>query len=124
MREINGWLDDRRHDDFDGGGALSGHTERFAILSQAAESVASPQIRNQGTIGGNVSQDARCWYYRNGWTCYRAGGNICYADTPAGMNREHAIFDADRCVGGQSVGYRPALVAMRPGWSSATRGDS
>jgi len=60
--------------------------------------VASPQIRNQGTIGGNVSQDTRCWYYRSGWPCYRAGGNICYADTPEGRNREHAILQADRCV--------------------------
>ena len=41
---------------------------------EAAELVASPQIRNQGTLGGNVSQDTRCWYYRSGWTCYRAGG--------------------------------------------------
>ena len=58
------------------------------MLAQAAELVASPQIRNQGTLGGNVSQDARCWYYRAGWPCYRAGGNICYADTPVGRNRE------------------------------------
>src|SRR5262245_18503035 len=56
--------------------------ERFGLLRQAAELVASPQIRNQATIGGNVSQDTRCWYYRGGWSCYRAGGNICYADTP------------------------------------------
>ena len=50
--------------------------EKFSILSTGAEAAASPQIRNQGTIGGNVSQDARCWYYRAGWPCYRAGGNI------------------------------------------------
>jgi len=86
--------------------------ERFALLSHAAESVASPQIRNQGTIGGNVSQDARCWYYRNGWTCYRAGGNMCYADTPTGMNQEHAIFDADRCVAVNPSDTAPALVAL------------
>ena len=86
--------------------------ERFSILSRAAESAASPQIRNQGTIGGNVSQDARCWYYRNGWTCYRAGGNICYADTPVGMNREHAIFDAERCVAVNPSDTAPALVAL------------
>ena len=51
---------------------------------------ANPQ--SEGTIGGNVSQDTRCWYYRSGWSCYRAGGNICYADTPTAINREHAIF--------------------------------
>jgi xanthine dehydrogenase YagS FAD-binding subunit len=86
--------------------------ERFAVLSEAAGLVASPQIRNQGTIGGNVSQDTRCWYYRGGWTCYRAGGNICYADTPTAVNREHAILDADRCVAVSPSDTAPALVAL------------
>jgi xanthine dehydrogenase YagS FAD-binding subunit len=86
--------------------------EKFSILMEAAELVASPQIRNQGTIGGNVSQDTRCWYYRGGWTCYRAGGNICYADTPTAINREHAIFDADRCVAVNPSDTAPALVAL------------
>lgn len=86
--------------------------ERFGILLEAAEAAASPQIRNQGTIGGNVSQDTRCWYYRSGWTCYRAGGNICYADTPTAINREHAIFDADRCVAVNPSDTAPALVAL------------
>jgi len=87
-------------------------SEKYDILTHAAESAASPQIRNQGTIGGNVSQDTRCWYYRNGWTCYRAGGNTCYSDTPTGMNREHAIFDADRCVAVNPSDTAPALVAL------------
>jgi len=86
--------------------------EKYSILMDAAEHVASPQIRNQGTIGGNVSQDTRCWYYRGGWTCYRAGGNICYADTPTAVNREHAIFDADRCVAVNPSDTAPALVAL------------
>jgi xanthine dehydrogenase YagS FAD-binding subunit len=86
--------------------------EKFGLLTQAAELVASPQIRNQGTIGGNVSQDTRCWYYRGGWDCYRAGGNICYADTPMAVNREHAIFDADRCVAVSPSDTAPALVAL------------
>jgi xanthine dehydrogenase YagS FAD-binding subunit len=86
--------------------------ERFKILTDAAEAAASPQIRNQGTIGGNVSQDTRCWYYRGGWTCYRAGGNICYADTPTSVNREHAIFNADRCVAVNPSDTAPALVAL------------
>jgi xanthine dehydrogenase YagS FAD-binding subunit len=86
--------------------------EKFSILMQAAELVASPQIRNQGTLGGNVSQDTRCWYYRGGWNCYRAGGNICYADTPTAINREHAIFDADRCVAVNPSDTAPALVAL------------
>src|SRR5499426_1900462 len=86
--------------------------EKYSLLMQAAELVASPQIRNQGTIGGNVSQDTRCWYYRGGWSCYRAGGNICYADTPTAINREHAIFDADRCVAVNPSDTAPALVAL------------
>jgi xanthine dehydrogenase YagS FAD-binding subunit len=86
--------------------------DKFGLLMQAAELVASPQIRNQGTIGGNVSQDTRCWYYRGGWNCYRAGGNICYADTPTAVNREHAIFDADRCVAVSPSDTAPALVAL------------
>jgi len=86
--------------------------EKYGLLPEAAEMVASPQIRNQGTIGGNVSQDARCWYYRGGWPCYRAGGNICYADTPTGMNREHAILDADRCVAVNPSDTAPALIAL------------
>jgi xanthine dehydrogenase YagS FAD-binding subunit len=85
---------------------------KFALLSEAAELVASPQIRNQGTLGGNVSQDTRCWYYRAGWSCYRAGGNICYADTPTAINREHAILDADRCVAVNPSDTAPALIAL------------
>jgi len=85
---------------------------KFELLSRAAELVGSPQIRNQGTIGGNVSQGTRCWYYRGGWTCYRAGGNTCYAETPTAMNREHAIFDADRCVAVNPSDTAPALVAL------------
>lgn len=84
----------------------------YSLLSQAVSLVASPQIRNQGTLGGNVSQDARCWYYRDGWPCYRAGGNICYADTPVGRNREHAIFGANRCVAVNPSDSAPALIAL------------
>ena len=86
--------------------------EKYPLLMQAAALVASPQIRNQGTLGGNVSQDTRCWYYRSGWTCYRAGGNICYADTPTAINREHAIFDANRCVAVNPSDTAPALIVL------------
>lgn len=86
--------------------------QKYGLLAQSAELVASPQIRNQGTIGGNVSQDARCWYYRAGWPCYRASGNICYADTPVGRNREHAILHADRCVAVNPSDSAPALIAL------------
>src|ERR1700679_4081189 len=86
--------------------------EKYSLLSEGAELAASPQIRNQGTIGGNVSQDARCWYYRSGWKCYRAGGDICFADTPTAINREHAILDADRCVAVNPSDSAPALIAL------------
>ena len=112
VREVNGGLEI---------GAMTTLTEvvrhpvvkaKFSILSTGAESAASPQIRNQGTLGGNVSQDARCWYYRGGWKCYRAGGNICFADTPTAINREHAILGADRCVAVNPSDSAPALIAL------------
>jgi xanthine dehydrogenase YagS FAD-binding subunit len=112
VREVNGGLEI---------GAMTTLTEvvrhpvvraKFSILSTGAESAASPQIRNHGTIGGNVSQDARCWYYRGGWKCYRAGGNICFADTPTAINREHAILGADRCVAVNPSDSAPALIAL------------
>jgi xanthine dehydrogenase YagS FAD-binding subunit len=86
--------------------------DKFGLLASAAGRVASPQIRNVGTIGGNVSQDTRCWYYRAGLDCYRAGGNTCYADTPEGMNREHCVFPADRCIAVTPSDTAPALVAL------------
>ena len=59
-----------------------------------------------------MSQDTRCWYYRSGWSCYRAGGNICYADTPTAINREHAILEQDRCVAVNPSDTAPALIAL------------
>jgi len=94
---------------------IANHPEiqkNYGVLAQAVSLVASPQIRNQGTLGGNVSQDVRCWYYRGGWPCYRAGGNICYADTPVGRNREHATFGANRCVAVHPSDSVPALIVL------------
>jgi xanthine dehydrogenase YagS FAD-binding subunit len=85
---------------------------RYGVLSTAAGRVASPQIRNTGTVGGNLCQDARCWYYRYGLNCYRAGGNTCYADTPEGQNREHCLWGADRCVAVSPADTAPAMVAL------------
>ncbi len=87
-------------------------TSNYKLLADAAVHVASPQIRNQGTLGGNIAQDTRCWYYRGGWPCYRAGGNICYANTPTSLNREHAILGSDRCVAVSPSDSAPALVAL------------
>ncbi len=85
---------------------------KFGLLATAAGKVASPQIRNTGTIGGNVAQDTRCWYYRSGLSCYRAGGNTCFADTPTAQNREHTLFNANRCVAVTPSDTAPALVAL------------
>ncbi len=84
----------------------------YGVLASAALQVATPQIRNQGTLGGNIVQDTRCWYYRGGWPCYRAGGNICYASAPKAMNREHAIVGGDRCVAVNQSDTAPALIAL------------
>lgn len=86
--------------------------DNFRLLALAAGRVASPQIRNAGTLGGNLCQDTRCWYYRYGVDCYRAGGNTCYADTPEGQNREHAIFGASRCVAVSPSDTATALLAL------------
>ncbi len=86
--------------------------ERYRLLSDAARRVASPQIRNTGTLGGNINQDTRCWYYRYGVDCYRAGGTTCYADTPEGQNREHCLWGADRCIAVSPSDTAPALVAL------------
>ena len=74
----------------------SGTNARFPALAQAAESVATPQIRNVGTLGGNLCQRPRCWYYRSpAFDCLKKGGDTCFAVD--GGNKYHAILGADRC---------------------------
>jgi xanthine dehydrogenase YagS FAD-binding subunit len=98
--------------------------ERYGLLADAASHVATPQIRNAGTLGGNLCQDTRCWYYRSGWPCYRAGGNICYASAPNAMHREHAILGARRCVAVSPSDTAPALLALGAGMVfRSTRGE-
>jgi xanthine dehydrogenase YagS FAD-binding subunit len=84
----------------------------YSVLTDAASQIATPQIRNRGTLAGNLSQDTRCWYYRGGWPCYRAGGNTCYASAPTAMNREHCIIGASRCVAVSPSDSAPALIAL------------
>jgi xanthine dehydrogenase YagS FAD-binding subunit len=79
-------------------------------LSLAASRVATPQIRNMGTLGGNLLQESRCPYYRGGWDCYRAGGSDCYAEL--GIHTEHAIFGAFKCNTVTPSDLGPALVAL------------
>jgi hypothetical protein len=74
--------------------------EKYRILSEAARSVATPQVRRMGTIGGNLCQDVRCWYYRyphsvgGRISCYLKGGKSCYAQTRE--NQYHSIFGGVR----------------------------
>ncbi len=70
---------------------------RYPLLSQAAGQVAVPQIRNVGTLGGNLCQRPRCWYFRGRLfkDCFRKGGDNCYA--PGGENQYHAVFGGERC---------------------------
>jgi xanthine dehydrogenase YagS FAD-binding subunit len=86
--------------------------DRYSLLADSAGRVASPQIRNVGTLGGNLCQDTRCWYYRYGVDCYRAGGDSCYADSPQGQNREHCLWGADRCVAVSPSDTAPAMVVL------------
>jgi xanthine dehydrogenase YagS FAD-binding subunit len=79
-------------------------------LTKAAARVATPQIRNVGTIGGNLLQDSRCPYYRGPWYCYRAGGIQC--DARHGVNQEHAIFGGNRCYTVSPSDTAPALIAL------------
>ncbi len=94
-------------------GTLSEHPvirDRFTVLAEAAESVATPQIRNTGTLAGNVVQRPWCWYYRNGFPCYKAGGNECFSI--AGENQLHAIFGGGPSYIVQPSDLAPALVAL------------
>jgi len=84
--------------------------ERFTALAEAAAQVASPQLRNQGTLGGNVCQKPRCWYYRGDFACLRKGGEVCYAH--AGENELHAVAGGGPCYIVHPSDTAPALVAL------------
>ena len=83
---------------------------RYAVLAEAAGAVATPQIRNVGTLAGNVCQRPWCWYYRNGFPCLKAGGKMCF--TPAGENQFHAIFGGGPSFIVHPSDTAPALVAL------------
>jgi xanthine dehydrogenase YagS FAD-binding subunit len=87
--------------------ALSRHDavrSRYAVLAEAAETVATPQIRNVATLAGNVCQRPWCWYYRNGFPCFKNGGSTCFSVN--GENEFHAIFG-----GGPSYIVHPSDTA-------------
>lgn len=83
---------------------------RYHALAAAAGAAASPQLRNQGTIGGNLCQRPRCWYYRGDFPCVRKGGDTCYAKE--GENQLHAILGGDVCVMVHPSDTAPALLAL------------
>ncbi len=84
--------------------------ELFPVLAEAASVIASPQIRNVGTVGGNLCQRPRCWYYRSDLQCLRKGGKICYA--PMGENRYHAILGGGPSWIVHPSDLAPALISL------------
>lgn len=82
----------------------------YTVLAEAAESVGTPQIRNVGTLAGNVCQRPWCWYFRNGFNCYKAGGSQCFS--VAGENQLHAIFGGGPSYIVHPSDTAPALVAL------------
>ena len=78
--------------------ALSRHPlirSQFTVLAEAAEGVATPQIRNVGTLAGNVCQRPWCWYYRNGFPCFKAGGNQCFSFAGGESLSRHSWWRAE-----------------------------
>jgi xanthine dehydrogenase YagS FAD-binding subunit len=96
---------------------------KYAALAQAASRVATPHIREMGTLGGNICQMTRCWYFRkedNRFFCFRKGGQTCYA--LSGENRFHSIFGAAKaCVAVNPSDTAPALVALNAKVKTNTR---
>jgi xanthine dehydrogenase YagS FAD-binding subunit len=84
--------------------------QRYRVLAEAAQDVATPQIRNVATLAGNLCQRPWCWYYRNGFKCFKAGGNTCYSAN--GENQFHAIFGGGPSYIVHPSDAAPALVAL------------
>src|SRR3979411_2851987 len=88
------------------------------LLSEAAKTIASPLIRNFGTLGGNINQRPRCWFFRGeGFNCYKKGGDFCFAVT--GDNRYHAVIGGELCYIVHPSDTSTALLALG-GWAKIT----
>ena len=81
--------------------------KHYPVLAESIRLAASPQLRNAATIGGNLMQHSRCWYYRGRFDCWLKGGDVCYAKT--GENEHHAIFGGGPCY---SVHLSDPAVAL------------
>lgn len=88
-------------------GALA---ERAPILRESVRDAATPQLRNMATVGGNLMQRNRCWYFRGPYQCWQKGGEQCFARD--GQNKYHAIFDDSPCVAVHPSDLAPALLAL------------
>src|SRR5438045_4418946 len=85
--------------------------QQFPLLTQATLSIASSLIRNFGTVGGNINQRPRCWFFRGeGFNCYKKGGDFCFAVT--GDNRYHAIIGGELCYIVHPSDTATALLAL------------
>ena len=83
----------------------------YRVLHEAAKVIASPQLRNMGTVGGNLCQRPRCWYYRDaGILCNKKGGAKCYAEK--GRNKYHAVFAGGICYAVYPSDLAPAFIAL------------
>lgn len=85
-------------------------TDRFPLLRQAVRDAATPQLRNRATVGGNLAQHTRCWYYRSPLMCWHKGSDTCYARE--GENKYSAIFEQSPCIAVHPSDLVPALIAL------------
>ena len=87
--------------------------KNFPAVRIAAAAAATPQIRNVGTVGGNLCQHTRCWYFRNrDFPCFKRGTGACSAMEEGAHNRYHAIFPHERCASAHPSNLAPALIAV------------
>jgi xanthine dehydrogenase YagS FAD-binding subunit len=89
---------------------LEADSEIPQALREACALAASPQLRSMGTIGGNLLQATRCWYWRLKYPCFLHGGSVCHARQ--GAHREHAVFGNERCASAHPSDPAAALLAL------------